>query len=296
MTDIQLEQTDDALSFATGGVELARYVWRPDNAQRESPRPYLHPLRTLSGELVSLYRPHDHVWHKGISLALPNVSEENFWGGATYVRGQGYTQLPNNGTQVHLEFEELSTSGDTATVTESLRWDAQQGSAVLTERRRFGIRVLADAWVLDFETALTNVAGRTLEFGSPTTEGRENAGYAGLFWRGPRSFDYGQVLADGHPDDHDMMGERSPWLAYVGKHDEVDAVSTVVFVDDNRSDQPTKWFVRVTPYACVCPAPFFDEVTSLPDSETLTLRYRVFVASGGWDRSRIERAVAESPG
>lgn len=292
MTGLQLEQTQNALSFTTGGVELCRYIWRPDNVQLESPRPYLHPLRTLGGEVVSLYRPHDHVWHKGITLALPNVSETNFWGGPTYVRDHGYQRLDNNGSQIHLDFENTEVTDDAATVTENLRWDTQEGKAVLTERRRLGIRLLSDAWVLDFETTLTNIAGRTLEFGSPTTEGRPNAGYAGLFWRGPRSFNDGHVLAEGHPDDRDMMGETARWLAYIGKHDEVDTTSTMLFVDDNDTDEPTKWFVRITPYACVCPAPFFDQVTSVADSDTLTLTYRVFVASGSWDRPRIERAVA----
>lgn len=293
MMSLELEQADSTLSFTANEVELCRYVWRPDNPQRESPRPYLHPLRTLSGDVVSLYRPHDHVWHKGLSLALPNVSDANFWGGNTYVHGQGYTQLPNNGSQIHLNFEQLRTSENSATVTENLRWDTQGGESVLTERRRFSVRLLPDAWVLEFRTDLTNTAGRTLEFGSPTTEGRPNAGYAGLFWRGPRSFDNGQVLADGHPDDQDMMGERSRWLAYVGKHDEVDATSTILFVDDTGSGEPTKWFVRSTPYACVCPAPFFDQITPLPDGETLRLTYRVFIASGSWDRARIEQAVSE---
>ena len=78
---------------------LAEYVHRPTDVQLESPRPYLSPIRTCGGELVSLFRPHDHVWHKGIAWSLPVVGDENFWGGPTFVSGQGYVQLPNNGTQ-----------------------------------------------------------------------------------------------------------------------------------------------------------------------------------------------------
>ena len=50
---------------------------------------------------MSPFRPHDHVWHKGIAWSLPHVGEHNFWGGPTYVHGQGYVQLENNGSAVH---------------------------------------------------------------------------------------------------------------------------------------------------------------------------------------------------
>src|ERR1035438_6711143 len=45
-------------------TELLRYVYAPGEEQVESPRPFFHPVRTLRGELASLYRPHDHVWHR----------------------------------------------------------------------------------------------------------------------------------------------------------------------------------------------------------------------------------------
>jgi hypothetical protein len=56
------------------------------------------------------------------------------------------------------------------------------------------VTVLDDtAWALVFDTTMGNVSGDTLRIGSPTTKGRENAGYGGLFWRGPRSFACGVV-------------------------------------------------------------------------------------------------------
>jgi hypothetical protein len=48
-----------ALGIAVGEVEIARYVYGEDIDAFEAPKPYLHPLRTLSGGLVSAYRPHD---------------------------------------------------------------------------------------------------------------------------------------------------------------------------------------------------------------------------------------------
>src|SRR5882762_4515694 len=94
-----------ALRISYGEAELLRYVYRPWDDQLESPRPYFHPVRTLGGNLVTLYRPHDHVWHKGIAWSLPNVGPANFWGGPTFLRDGGYQQLANNGAMRHREFE-----------------------------------------------------------------------------------------------------------------------------------------------------------------------------------------------
>lgn len=310
----KLQLADSPSGVATveaGGVELARYVYRPDHPQLESPKPYFHPMRTLDGDVVSCYRPWDHLWHKGLQLSLPHVDRvdgdpdregrtANFWGGPTYVRDQGYRQLPNNGTQGHGAVVRAESDGSTAEFVHDLSWHTEQGELRLTERRSWRVRVLPDApdgaWTLRFATALRNVCGATVTFGSPTTHGRPAAGYGGFFWRGPRSFTGGEILAAGRADDVDaeaMMGERAPWLAYLGRHDENVRTSTVCFVDDPANPRsPTPWFVRSQPYAAVCPAPFFSEEFELADGETLELAYDVIVAGSRWDADTVERCVA----
>lgn len=274
------------LRFEHEGIEIARYVYGAEDPQRESPRPYFHPLRSLDGNVVSVYRPWDHVWHKGISLAPANVGPDNFWGGPTYVRDEGYVQLPNNGRQRHDAFTSLSDTD----FAEQLTWITQQRVSVLSETRAVSLRVLPDvsAWVLRWESTLTNLTPRSIAFGSPTTEGRPNAGYSGLFWRGPRSFTGGRVIAADGSLGQDVMGSPFPWLAYVGRHDEVDAESTLVFVDRSGDVQ---WFVRSDPYGCVCPAPFFDTPVEVAAGAELALRYDVVIGSGAWEHAQIASVV-----
>src|SRR5665811_2388099 len=64
---------DQSVQVSHAGQHLLTYVYAPDAVQLESPRPYFHPLHTRGGDLVSLFRPHAHVWHKGIAWSLPNV-------------------------------------------------------------------------------------------------------------------------------------------------------------------------------------------------------------------------------
>ncbi|HWS38657.1 MAG TPA: PmoA family protein [Actinoplanes sp.] len=269
---------DHSITVTAGDVSLATYVYRPDTVQLESPKPYLHPLRTLAGDEVSLFRPHDHVWHKGIAWSLPYVGEHNFWGGPTYVHGSSYVQKPNNGTAAHRQVTDLDLSG----FSHALDWTAQSGEPVLSEQRALGFTIIDDtSWVLTFETAMTNVSGATLAFGSPTTKGRENAGYGGLFWRGPRSFTNGLIQSPDKTGDDDLRGTRAEWFAFRGKHDGTGRASTVLIVDDSANPHhPPQWFARTEEFACLNPAPFFSEELDLPDGDTVRFRYAVVIAAG----------------
>jgi hypothetical protein len=278
---------DAALRFTSDGTELARYVYLPTDAQLESPRPYFHPLRTLGGDAVSLYRPHDHVWHRGIAWSLPNVAgptgPANFWGGPTFLRGRGYVQLPNNGTTRHLSFSSVTPSA----VVEELAWDTEQGERWFTESRTLSFAVAGDAWTLGFATTFTNRSGREIVLGSPTTEGRENAGYGGLFWRGPRSFTGGTVFVPGASGGDELMGVRAPWLGFLGRHDGHGRSSTLVFV----SPDEVRWFVRSTPFAAVCPAPFFDTSVAVAPGESRSYRYAVVIADGAPSAAELAASV-----
>jgi hypothetical protein len=282
---------------AVAPVELMRYVYAPTEAQFESPRPYVHPVRTPRGRLVTVFRPWDHVWHKGITMALPNVGADNFWGGATYTRKVGwYADLGNNGSQDHDTVIAIAAEGDRARFRHTLTWHrqpepgAEEGDIVFSEDRELTATLVPeqDAWVLGWRSELTNVSGAPIEMGSPTTEGRENAGYGGLFWRGPRSFTGGELFASNGEKGEDVRGTHGEWAGFCGRHDEVDGSSTVVFVDRTPPQGfDTKWFVRSEPFACINPAPFFDRVRVVDADETIVLEHAVAIADGEADASRM---------
>jgi hypothetical protein len=138
------------------------------------------------------------------------------------------------------------------------------------------------------------VSGKVLEIGSPTVFGRVLAGYSGFFWRGPRSFAGGRVLAGGGLEGPEVMGQRAPWLAYSGEFDGIDGHATLVFraAPDTPGGEPY-WFVRSEPFAAVNPSLAFYEGLDLPPDETLTRSYRVTIADGAWDRERVETHLTE---
>src|SRR5829696_551046 len=85
----------EAVELRHGRDLLFRYVYESGVEPAESPKPYFHPLRTLGGEEVTLFRPHDHPWHTGLAMTSAYLSGENFWGGPTFVRNRGYVWLEN---------------------------------------------------------------------------------------------------------------------------------------------------------------------------------------------------------
>lgn len=278
---LTLTRSDAEFAVSDGDVELFRYVLAPGTPQIESPKPYIDPIRTRAGRLVSLFRPWDHVWHKGLAWSLPVVDDENFWGGATYVRDQGYVQQPNDGAQRHLRVTDATVDGGVVTVAHDVEWISEGGRRMFVENRTVSARVLDDTtWALTFGTAMTNITDSTIKIGSPTTRGRENAGYGGLFWRGPRSFTDGRlVTAAGTGTGSDVRGQRHEWMGFEGRHDVIDATSLIVMADaaDN-PHHPPQWFARSEEFAALNPAPFFSEELHVPAGETVAFRYAVGIA------------------
>jgi hypothetical protein len=284
----------DHVAVEAGGVQLMSYVYKPDPVAFESRKPYTHPLHTLGGRRVSGYRPADHRWHKGLQMTSSHLSGQNFWGGRTYVPGDWYQHLPDRvGSMRHDEFAGFTVGGDRLTFTEQLTWVANSGEEWARERRDIVVHSVEPdegAWAIDWAIELTNIRDTPLAFGSPTTAGREMAGYTGLHWRGPREFSGGQILGPGELGGEEMMGRQAPWLAFVGEHDDVDAHSTLVFAHAPENDHAiheSHWFVRSRDTPTVAFSWAFFEEFFLPPGESFSYRYRVVVADGAWDRDRV---------
>jgi hypothetical protein len=290
---------DQFIEYGVDGVTLLRYVYQPDVPRVEVPKPYFHPLRTLSGEQVTHYRPHDHRWHTGLSMTMSVLSGMNFWGGNTYVRDKGYMLLNDQGRIDHQRFAHMEAEGDHFRLDEEVLWKPDEEKIWLRETRQIAVTEINRAegyWILSFSSAFHNVSGQTMSFGSPTTNGRPLAGYGSLFWRGPREFTGGRLVApDVRETALDYMGAALPWLAYVGAHDNSDKQSTLLFIDDPTNPRyPNKWFVRTEPYACASFSFMFDETYELAHDARFSLSYRVAIFDGAQEAETLARIAGQS--
>jgi hypothetical protein len=276
----------DRLVARSGERVLFEYVFVPELAPVVAPRPYFHPVRTLGGTVITDHAPEDHRWHLGLAHSWPVVDGWNFWGGPTYVRDRGYVQLDNLGTTRHLGWDGL---------VESLEWRDGSDTVIALERRVVRepeIDAAASAWWLDVETDVRNTSEAAIRFGSPTTEGRPMAGYAGFAWRGPEPLKHARVLLDdGSALGDEAMGVRSRWLGYVGS-----GITVAFFEHPLNPGVPNRWFVRTTQYPLVTASPLFDTELHLSPSDHLRMRTRVLIADGEWETDRLSAAASSWPG
>ncbi|NUP16843.1 MAG: PmoA family protein [Streptomyces sp.] len=269
----------DTAVLRVAGRPVGRYVTRPELPPRLSPRPYLHPVTTLAGTAVTELGPADHIHHLGVGVAVPDVEGHNFWGGRTYVRDRGPTELDNHGAQRHTAFQLRDPDG----FVEELRWVAS-GAELLRERRTVAATELTElAWALDFTFSLTNVTSGPLSIGSPATNGRPGAAYGGFFWRARKEASAPDVFTVDREGEQAIHGTSAPWVALAGSN------WTLVFAGATEETRRDPWFVRAEEYPGVGSSLAAEERLPIPPGETAVRRIVTVVADG-----RIGRLEAAS--
>ncbi|WP_330311531.1 PmoA family protein [Streptomyces sp. NBC_00523] len=272
--------TNTAL-LSCAGRPVGRYTYLPADAGR----PYLHPVTTLAGIPVTEERPADHIHHLGASVAVPDVSGHNFWGGRTFVRGQGPTVLDNHGTQRHLGWKLCDPDG----FVEELGWEAA-GRELLREHRTVAAAALSDtAWTLDLSFSLTNPGPDDLSIGSPATNGRPGAGYGGFFWRAPKETSPPAVFGPTADGEEAVHGRPADWVALCGER------WSLVFAGATEETRRDPWFVRTAEYPGVGSSLAAAERLPVPAGATVVRRVVTVVADGRLDRAGaaalVRRAV-----
>ena len=246
---------------------VAEYVLAPDIDPTLVPRPYLHPVRTLAGTVVTDVFPADHAWHLGVGLAIADVSGTNLWGGRSYVHGSGYIWLADHGRIEHVAWQ----TQDDDVLEHDLVWRDQTGADLLAEHRTITAAPgpSPESWTLTFSTTLTNVRATAIEIRSPATNGRgDGAGYGGFFWRLPQTADVvkGEDIANGS-DLPELtvtgMTEGKPYtLTFTG------------LADDDR------WFVRSAEYPAVGVAFAYRSPVVLAPGAALARTFTVILTDG----------------
>jgi hypothetical protein len=255
------------------------------------PKPYFHPLRTPAGHVLTLFEPHDHLWHRGLWFTIKFINGENFWE-ENCPHGTQRTLRPP--AIIHHDSDVIEVVSEQ----EWLRPDPAQGG-VFRERRRFVYRGGGeDAYCLDFETHLAACADLLLDRTVYTTWG----GYGGLVFRGSRNWQETRLLFSDGQTRQRPIGETATWCDLSGKLDGGAAqTGGIAILDDPYNPRhPTPWYGSVGPGHYFNAAFLFHEPMRVEKDQTLHFRYRVIVHDGIWDLARLaaeyERYTAALPG
>lgn len=228
------------------GARLWRYVYAPHTPANETPRPYAHPVCSLAGDVLTNFRPNDHPWHHGLSLAITSVDGVNFWGGPSHRAADGYQWRDDHGAQVHRSWPVLKPEQ----LEETLDWcEARSGRVLLHERRVLATSLVEGGWRLHWRSELFNVTGHDLVLGNYHSQGGlAGSHYTGLQFRGARDLldehgdgDIGLVGEGGRQGEAAIHGVPATWMGWSCQHDGSLRRTRIQFENPGG---PLPWFVR----------------------------------------------------
>lgn len=291
-------QADPAVlaDLAVDDAVVARYVSGEGLDAMLSPRPFLHPVRTLAAVPVTDERPADHRWHLGLGVAIQDVGGVNVWGGRTFVRGEGYTWRGDHGWVEHRRFVRLTSSAFAA----ELSWHAPDGRALLHEVREVEVAPVPQGWRLWLRFTLRNVTSEPLPLGSPATNGRVGAGYGGFFWRFP-PLKHARVATPDAEGESAVHGSTAAWVAVSAgvASPRVPGATlpvTVVLAGADAATRADPWFVRMSGYPGVGLSLAAERPLLLAPGEHVTRTVAAAVADGGPDPAGLARHLTADQG
>jgi hypothetical protein len=239
-----------------------------------SPRPYLHPVRSLAGTVATQSEPADHRHHLGLSIAFTDVNGTNFWGGSTYTPDSGPVLLDNHGVQRAHGWQSTPDAEFGG-----VSWFSQSGGQLAAEQRRIEYLYHPEpaSWSLSLFSVIVPAAGvQRLEVSSSAVKGRQGAGYGGIFWRFPEVAGQPLVLSSAGRGADAAHGSVSPWLSVsmvVNK-----APVTVLLAQE--PDRLLPWFIRAGGYLGAGPAVAWTQAAIAERSNPLKLALHAVVHDG----------------
>ena len=187
-------------------------------------KPYLHPLRTADGKIVTRGFPmvtdipgeaHDHPHHRGLWFAHGDVNGYDFWGNEESQKGAG----KGKGTIAIAGPAKLTGGKKSGVVEASFAWKIPAGETLLREDRKMTFYSDPALRTIDFDITLS--PQQEVRFGD-TKEGTFSMRLAAaLEEEQPKGIAEPKrtgkmVNAQGKSGEKNVWGKRSEWVDYSG--------------------------------------------------------------------------------
>ncbi len=282
---VAFSTAEERVDVALGGNPFTSFHY-----EEKWDKPFLYPLRTASGTVVSRGYPieprpgehSDHVWHRGIWWGHGVINGVDFW------REQGRDK-----TGRLVLKSPPRTEADSLTADMSLQTPA--GSSLGSVRQSYRFSGDESRRVIDATIEIRADQGVAVTFGDT-----EDGGF-GIRLADPFRQDMGAMLtnAQGLQDAENIWGRNSEWVDYAAFLDNR-RIGVVVFDHPQNLRHPTGWHAR--DYSLNAANPFAagdfsgddanDGSYTILDGETLTLRYRVTIYEDDADLQALYQAYA----
>ncbi len=287
---VKITPEADRVRVAIDGKPFTDFILRGDDAMK----PYLYPLRSASGKIVTRRfpmemvegEPKDHPHQRGLWFAHERVNGLDFWNNeATY-------KTPNRGRIVVAKIAGSKSGEQSGSISAILDWLDPQGVKLLEESRQMTFRKDPTLRILDFDatlTALTKVIFGDAKDGlfgiriAPVLQ-EDNAAGHGAQNQLPHTGTISNV--EGMKGEKAVWGKPSDWADYSG---EIDGEKLGIAIFDHpQNSRRARWHARA--YGLFAANPFGlstftgdksqNGSVTLEPGRTLHFRYRVIIHPG----------------
>ncbi len=260
-------------------------------------KPFLAPLRSTTGLIVTRRFPMEHVegesrdhpHHKGLWIGYGDVNGINFW--ETEPESNPSGSNPKQKGTIRLErLNEVKSGKKSGSIGASFAWGSAQGEQILEENRTMVF--YADDKIRRFDVDATLTAKIPAQFGD-TKEG-----FFAIRVADSMTGKNGGVLtnSEGSHTEKDVWGKRADWVDYVGPV-AGQKIGILIFDYPQNPNHPPRWHAR--DYGLFAVNPFgvkeFDPASQVKGGYTLgpgnsaRFRYRVIIHSGDVPKKEIAR-------
>lgn len=256
----------------------------------DAPKPYLHPLRCASGEIVTRRFPMENVpgesttdqHHRGVWLGYRDVNGYDFW------QNEFSYHNKTAGKVVPRTIDRLSSGKERGSLHGIFAWLSPAGEPILEEDRTMAFSGDTKLRIVDVDISLKALVETTfgdskdgafsVRLAEPLTE--KNSGVI--------------VNSEGGRKMEQTWGKQASWVDYSGELNG-EKVGVVLFEHPTSFHHPSRWHVR--DYGLLAINPFgsnaFDKQAplskvTLAKGESIHLRYRI-VVHPAMDVSQIEQ-------
>ncbi|HEX8985477.1 MAG TPA: PmoA family protein [Bryobacteraceae bacterium] len=283
---VKVAQAPDRVTVDIGGQPYTALYLGP-----ETTKPYLHPLRSASGKIVTRRYPmeqvagetKDHPHHRGLWYSHGDVNGTDFWDTEP-------GESTHSGKIVLERVTSVESGAKSGSIAAQFKWIDSKGKALLEDSRKYTFTPAQELRIIDFDITMT--ALEKVTFGD-TKEGT----FAIRLAAGLEEPEKGQpttpkrtgkmVNAQGATGEDKVWGKRSEWVDHYGIVDG-EEVGIAIFDCPLNPRFPTWWHSRA--YGLFAANPFglhdFEPKAGkngslvLEPKQKLRFRYRVVIHHG----------------
>jgi hypothetical protein len=267
---VVLTKLDGRIEIAIDGKPFSTFYYGP-----EAPKPYLHPLRSASGKIVTRRFPMEEVpsdnkdrHHRGLWVGYKDINGFDFWENEFSYNNRNAGKVVMRGVNI-VE----------GTIAGTFNWLAPSGETILEEQRTMSFRGDKATRVVDVDITLRSV-------GTTTFADSKDGFFAVRLTEALAENSSGTLTnSNGGRKMKETWGKQANWIDCSGELDG-EKLGVAVFEHPSSFRSPPRWHVR--DYGLLAANPFgshaFDpdaalSKITLKPGDTVRLRHRVVIHS-----------------